>query len=77
MKKIRAFFKSARQADSKYARKFLKNWFFEEILLRKPIRSHATSQFFCFEKLSGCLWDYAWVWKNIVWWISKIVFGTI
>ena len=76
MKEIRAFFKLACQADSKYARKILKNWFFEEILLRKPLKSHATSRFFCSRKLPWCAYDYAWVLKNIVLWISKVVFGT-
>ena len=33
--KIRPFFQSARQADSKNAKKFEKSSFFEEILARK------------------------------------------
>ena len=45
-KKIRPFFKSARQADSEYAKILLKSLFFEEILFKKAIKSHATSQLF-------------------------------
>ena len=57
VKKIRPFFKSAHHADSKNAKKIEKNWFFEEILSRKPLQSHATSQFFCSKKLVGCAYD--------------------
>ena len=58
MKKIRPFFKSARQADSENAKIFCKNSFFDEILLRKPLKSHATSQFFCSKKLPGYAYNY-------------------
>ena len=51
MEKIRPFFQSAHQADSKYAKKFEKSSFFEEILKRKPRRGHATSQIFCSENV--------------------------
>ena len=57
--KIRPFFQSARQADSKYAKKFEKSLFFEQILPRKHCRSHATSQVFCLELLLECMYNYA------------------
>ena len=57
--KIRPFFKSAHQADSKNAKTFEKSSFFEEILSRKPLQSHATSQFFCSKKLVGYAYDCA------------------
>ena len=56
--KIRPFFQSARQADSKNAKKFEKSSFFNQILPRKHQKSHATSQFFCCKKLPGCVHDY-------------------
>ena len=59
MKKIRPFFKSARQADSENAKIFCKNLFFDEILLRKTLKSHATSQFLCSKKLVGYAYDWA------------------
>ena len=58
MKKIRPFFKSARQADSENAKIFCKNSFFDEILLRKPLKSHATSQFFCSKMLLKYAYNY-------------------
>ena len=56
--KIRPFFKSAHQADPKNAKKFEKSWFFEEILSRKPLQSHATSQYFGSKMLVGCAYDW-------------------
>ena len=66
MKKIRPFFKSARQADSKNAKTFWKSLFFNEILLRKPLKSHATSQIFCSKKLPWNAYAYTWIWKNLM-----------
>ena len=39
--------------------------FFEEILPRKPLQSHATSQFFCWKKLVGCAYDWVEVTKKL------------
>ena len=47
IEKIRPFFQSARQADSKNAKKIEKSPFFEKILSRKQWKSHETSQTFC------------------------------
>ena len=58
MKKIRPFFKSARQADSENAKIFCKNLFFDEILLRKPLKSHATSKIFYSKKLPEYAYNY-------------------
>ena len=66
VKKIRPFFKSAHQADSENVKIFLKSSFFKKILLRKPQRSHATSQIFCSKKLPGYAYNYTWVWKNLM-----------
>ena len=62
--KIRPFFQSARQADSKNAKKFEKSWFFKDFLQRKPIRGHATSQNFCLKKLPWCVCSCTWVSKK-------------
>ena len=66
MKKIRTFFKSARQADWENAKIFWKSLFFNEILPRKPLKSHATSQIFCSKKLPRYAYNSTWIWKNLM-----------
>ena len=71
IKNIRPFFKSARQADLKNAKTFWKSLFFNEILLSKPLKSHATSQIFCPKKLLLYAYYYTRVWKNFMHYFQK------
>ena len=77
IKKIRPFFKLARQVDSKNAKIFWKSLFFSEILLRKPLNSHATSQIFCSKKLPWYAYNYTWILKKFDALFSKVENVTI
>ena len=63
--KIRPFFQSARQADSKNAKIFEKSSFFEKICHRKPARVHRPSDFFCSKSCTWWVYDLVQVLKKL------------
>ena len=65
IEKIRPFFQSAHQADSKNAKKFEKSSFFEKICLRKQARVHRPSDFFCSKSCTWWVYDLVQVLKKL------------